>query len=107
MRTSLLPFFTGNNIDAGQQRMRQRGRGGSGENIGTGFLYQPFDHGFMRSDKRATDTGGVTHNDGLPTSFTSKSGTPFQFQSFTGNNALLLGPGGRFAKNRDKAANCS
>jgi hypothetical protein len=50
--------------------------------------------GFAWFQAGAIDTSGLPHNDGLRPSFTSRFGTPFQFQSFTGNNALLLGPGG-------------
>jgi hypothetical protein len=52
------------------------------------------DSGFAWFQAGATDTANVTHSDGLPTSFTSKLGTPFQFQSFTVNNVLLLDSSG-------------
>jgi hypothetical protein len=51
-------------------------------------------YGFAWFQSGATDASNVTHNHGLPPSFTSKSGTPFQFQSFTNDNVLLLGPAG-------------
>ncbi len=50
--------------------------------------------GFAWFQDGATDTNHVTHFDGLQSYFSSQAGTTFQFQNFTGNNALLLGPGG-------------
>ena len=51
------------------------------------------DSGFAWFQAGATDTTQVTHYDGLPTYFTSQSGSTFQFQSFAANNVLLLGGG--------------
>jgi hypothetical protein len=50
--------------------------------------------GFAWFQAGATDTNQVAHVDGLPTYFTSQSGSTFQFQSFAANNVLLLGPNG-------------